>query len=153
MEASLHEESPRVLIVDDEKVIREILSDFLTMEGYVVRTVENGESALQELERRNYNLVISDLKMPGMGGLQVLDLILDAMLVEAGADVASLLLKDPGTGLFVERTQRHGPNVTAGFAGAVNVIEVLDHYRVDKPILAHGLRALKFFEEPPKDRR
>src|SRR5579862_7041822 len=71
----LSEESPRVLVVDDEKVIREILSDFLTMEGYVVRTVENGESALTELERRSYNLVISDLKMPGMGGLELLERI------------------------------------------------------------------------------
>src|SRR6478735_7749255 len=65
MEYQLQEESPRVLVVDDEKVIREILSDFLTMEGYVVRTVEDGSSALRELERRSYNLVISDLKMPG----------------------------------------------------------------------------------------
>ena len=34
------------------------------MEGYVVRTVEDGTSAVKELERRSYNLVISDLKMP-----------------------------------------------------------------------------------------
>src|SRR5678810_64337 len=77
MEYQLQEESPRVLVVDDEKVIREILSDFLTMEGYVVRTVEDGSSALKELERRSYNLVISDLKMPGMGGLELLEKISD----------------------------------------------------------------------------
>ncbi len=75
MEYQVHEESPRVLVVDDEKVIREILSDFLTMEGYVVRTVEDGDAALRELERRSYNLVISDLKMPGMGGLELLEKI------------------------------------------------------------------------------
>src|SRR5262249_7551300 len=75
MEYQLHEESPRVLVVDDEKVIREILSDFLTMEGYVVRTVEDGESALRELMRRSYNLVISDMKMPNMGGLELLERI------------------------------------------------------------------------------
>src|SRR5438105_14488637 len=75
MEYQLHEESPRVLVVDDEKVIREILSDFLTMEGYVVRTVEDGQSALRELQRRSYNLVISDLKMPNMGGLELLEQI------------------------------------------------------------------------------
>ena len=69
MEAQLQEESPRILVVDDEKVIREILSDFLTMEGYLVRTVEDGDRALKELQRRSYNLVISDLKRPGMGGL------------------------------------------------------------------------------------
>ena len=67
MDAGLHDESPRVLVVDDEKVIREILSDFLTMEGFLVRTVEDGEAALEELSRRSYNLVISDLKMPRMG--------------------------------------------------------------------------------------
>src|SRR5215470_17815296 len=75
MEYQAHEDSPRVLVVDDEKVIREILSDFLTMEGYVVRTVEDGNAALNELERRGYNLVISDLKMPGMGGLELLEKI------------------------------------------------------------------------------
>jgi len=46
MELGAHEESPRILVVDDEKVIREILSDFLTMEGFLVRTVEDGEAAV-----------------------------------------------------------------------------------------------------------
>jgi response regulator RpfG family c-di-GMP phosphodiesterase len=71
--ALAHEESPRVLVVDDEKVIREILSDFLTMEGYVVRTVEDGAAALRELSLRPYDLVISDLKMPQMGGIELLE--------------------------------------------------------------------------------
>jgi response regulator RpfG family c-di-GMP phosphodiesterase len=75
MEYGPHEESPRILVVDDEKVIREILSDFLTMEGFLVRTVEDGEAAVAELERRSYNLVISDLKMPKMGGLELLEAI------------------------------------------------------------------------------
>jgi len=73
MERGAHEESPRILVVDDEKVIREILSDFLTMEGFLVRTVEDGEAAVEELQRRSYNLVISDLKMPRMGGLELLE--------------------------------------------------------------------------------
>ncbi|MBK8481701.1 MAG: response regulator [Proteobacteria bacterium] len=75
METALHEEAPRVLVVDDEKVIRGILSDFLTTEGLVVRTAENGEAALAELQQRSYNLVISDLKMPRMGGLELLEAI------------------------------------------------------------------------------
>ena len=55
-------DSPRILVVDDEKVIREILADFLAMEGYVVRTAEDGTSALAELVARHYDLVISDLE-------------------------------------------------------------------------------------------
>ncbi len=65
-------EKPRVLVVDDEKFIRDILADFLGMEGYVVRTAEDGSSAVNELARARYDMVISDLKMPRMGGLELL---------------------------------------------------------------------------------
>jgi putative nucleotidyltransferase with HDIG domain len=65
-------EKPRVLVVDDEKFIRDILADFLGMEGYVVRTADDGSSAVAELERARYDMVISDLKMPRMGGLELL---------------------------------------------------------------------------------
>jgi len=76
----LQDEAPRILVVDDERVIREILSDFLMMEGMVVRTAENGEAAIAELQKRPYNLVISDLKMPKMGGLELLGNINDLNL-------------------------------------------------------------------------
>src|SRR6185436_15035813 len=75
LEYHFNPESPRILVVDDEKVIREILSDFLTLEGYLVRAVEDGVEALKELQRRSYNLVISDLKMPNMGGLDLIERI------------------------------------------------------------------------------
>jgi len=70
-----NEERPRVLIVDDEKFIRDILADFLGMEGYVVRTAEDGQAALNELNHAQYDLVISDLKMPRMGGIELLEQI------------------------------------------------------------------------------
>src|SRR3954468_15257479 len=69
------EERPRVLVVDDEKFIREILAEFLGMEGYFVRTAEDGSSAPAELGRAAYDLVISDLKMPKMGGMELLEAI------------------------------------------------------------------------------
>lgn len=65
-------EQPRVLVVDDEKFIRDILADFLTMEGYSVRTADDGTQAVNELSRSNFSLIISDLKMPKMGGLELL---------------------------------------------------------------------------------
>ena len=63
---------PRVLVVDDEQVIREILSDFLVMEGYQVLTAGDGQQALTILENETVHMVISDLKMPVMGGLELL---------------------------------------------------------------------------------
>ncbi len=69
---SLVPEAARVLIVDDERFIRDILSDFLTMEGYQVRTAENGAQALIELSRGSFDLILTDLKMPHMGGIELL---------------------------------------------------------------------------------
>jgi response regulator RpfG family c-di-GMP phosphodiesterase len=80
LEYHFNPESPRILVVDDERVIREILSDFLSLEGYVVRTVEDGVEALKELQRKSYNLVISDLKMPNMGGLELIERMTSAQI-------------------------------------------------------------------------
>jgi response regulator RpfG family c-di-GMP phosphodiesterase len=68
-------EAARILVVDDERVIREILAEFLTLEGYSVHTVEDGEKALTELRLRPYDLLITDLKMPRLSGLQLLEKI------------------------------------------------------------------------------
>jgi response regulator RpfG family c-di-GMP phosphodiesterase len=75
MSTTAPDERPRVLIVDDEKFIRDILADFLGMEGYIVRTAEDGSAALAELHNAHYDLIISDLKMPRMGGIELLDAI------------------------------------------------------------------------------
>lgn len=65
-------EPARVLVVDDEQFIRDILADFLTMEGYSVRTAQDGAAAIDELSRGRFDLIISDLKMPKVGGLELI---------------------------------------------------------------------------------
>lgn len=67
--------SPRILVVDDEEVIREILADFLSMEGFTVHVAKDGAEALAELSRASYDLVLSDLKMPNVGGIELLEAI------------------------------------------------------------------------------
>jgi len=69
------DDRPRILVVDDEKVIRDMLADLLDMEGFHVRTADDGTSALDELSNAHYDLVLSDLKMPRMGGIALLDQI------------------------------------------------------------------------------
>ncbi|MDP3276026.1 MAG: response regulator [Deltaproteobacteria bacterium] len=75
MDSASTDSAPRVLVVDDERVIREILADFLTLEGFWVRTAEDGSAALAELSKQPYDVVISDLKMPKIGGLELLEAI------------------------------------------------------------------------------
>jgi CheY-like chemotaxis protein len=69
---------PRILVVDDEQVIRDMLADFLSMEGYQVETAEDGVAATERLEAAPFDLVLSDLKMPRMGGIALIDAISQA---------------------------------------------------------------------------
>src|SRR5262245_19818478 len=61
----------RILAVDDEPVILEVFRRVLVMEGYSVDTVESGQEALGLVQRRDYDFVFTDLKMPGMDGVEV----------------------------------------------------------------------------------
>ena len=63
----------RILVVDDEKEIRGFLSRALTrMGGFQVELAESGEEALQKIEKERFDLVLTDLKMPKMDGLQLI---------------------------------------------------------------------------------
>jgi len=53
---------PKILVVDDEKVIRDITQAFLMLNGYEVDTAENGKEALDKLLNNNFDVVITDLK-------------------------------------------------------------------------------------------
>jgi putative two-component system response regulator len=61
-----------VLVVDDEISIRELLSHFLGSHGYQCRTADSGESALEAIRNTCFDLVISDIRMPRVTGLQLL---------------------------------------------------------------------------------
>lgn len=63
----------RILVIDDEENIRETLSEFLSLTGYEVDTACNGAEGLDRLGRDSYDLVLSDLKMPGVDGIAVIE--------------------------------------------------------------------------------
>jgi DNA-binding NtrC family response regulator len=63
---------PKILVTDDEKSIRNALREILEFEGYTVLEAENGETALKTIEEDNVDLVMLDIKMKGMDGIEVL---------------------------------------------------------------------------------
>jgi excisionase family DNA binding protein len=65
-------ERPRILVVDDESSIRDLLSKTLALAEYDVDTASDGRSALERLRLYPYDLLIADLKMPGIDGLSVI---------------------------------------------------------------------------------
>jgi len=67
----------KVLIVDDEEVARLTLAEILRLEGYEIKAVSSGEAAVEELDRESYHVMILDLKMTGMSGMDVIREMVD----------------------------------------------------------------------------
>lgn len=72
MEFCLPKNTKRILLVDDEENTRIALSRLLTREGYLVDTVANGFEALNHLREHDVNLIVTDINMPEMDGIEFL---------------------------------------------------------------------------------
>ena len=81
----------KILIVDDERAIRNSLKEILGDEGYEVDTAENGAAALAMVDKEKYNVIFCDIKMPEMDGTEVLD-----KLVADGVDSAIVMISGHG---------------------------------------------------------
>jgi DNA-binding NtrC family response regulator len=68
-------EKNRILVVDDEDALRTVLSGELVSEGYEVRTAADGDEAISNVQKENYDLVLLDIKMPRLNGFEVLKFI------------------------------------------------------------------------------
>ncbi|MEZ4998900.1 MAG: response regulator [Bacteroidales bacterium] len=58
-----------ILIVDDEESVRDSLSNWFIEDGYSVECAENAKKALQMLEEKDFDIILADIKMPGMDGM------------------------------------------------------------------------------------
>lgn len=65
-------ESHRIMIIDDEKIVGDMAKMSLEREGYRVETFLNGETALARLKQERFDVVVTDLKMKGIDGMEVL---------------------------------------------------------------------------------
>jgi len=63
--------SPRILIIDDEEVIRELLADFLTSHGYEVALAHSGEDGVKASREKPFEIVLVDYGLPGIHGIDV----------------------------------------------------------------------------------
>lgn len=63
---------PKILLVDDDIELTELLAELLSLEGFNVHTVHNGQEALNELESQHYDLILLDVMMPVLNGIETL---------------------------------------------------------------------------------
>ena len=81
----------KILIIDDERSIRNSMKEILSDEGYIVETAEDGTSGYTLASRGHYDVVFCDIKMPGMDGVEVLD-----KLVSDGCESAIVMISGHG---------------------------------------------------------
>lgn len=87
----------RVLLVDDEEVFSSVLAKRLSRRSVEITTAQCGEEALGRLDNEAYQVVVLDMKMPGMNGLDVLKMIkarhpeIEVILLTGNADMGSAL--------------------------------------------------------------
>ena len=68
-------EIKRILVIDDDEYIRESIKETLRRKGYELESVDNGKAALEVFRSSGFDMVISDMKMPGMSGIELLEKI------------------------------------------------------------------------------
>lgn len=81
----------RILVIDDERSIRNTLKDILEYEKYEVDLAEDGPKGLEKIKNGEFDVVLCDIKMPGMDGIEVLD-----KLSEISADLPVVMISGHG---------------------------------------------------------
>ena len=102
--------SRKVLVVDDDPAVRKSIDRVLSSKGYAVITVENGEEAMRKLNEEKYDLVYTDIRMPGMSGLDVAEQVKArkpwtpvVIITGYGTDAAQARAKAAGVSSFVHK--------------------------------------------------
>lgn len=104
MPAAGPEDSPRILVVDDEDTIRLVLAKYLRTRGFEVATAESGDAALEALAGAEFDLMLCDVRMPGLSGVEI---------------VPSALATDPDLGIVMLSAVNDAPTATEAMAQGV----------------------------------
>ncbi len=111
-----------ILLVDDEATIRDSLSTILRKEGYMVHCAGHAREALDRLEHLNYDLVITDIRMPGMNGLELAEQI-------AGREPPPKILVITGFGSLDTAVQAQHRGVSDYLIKPINIKSLLQSVR------------------------
>ncbi|MDD9301685.1 MAG: response regulator [Desulfobacter sp.] len=92
----------RILVVDDEAIVRDSMTEWLSLEGYNVHSAESGRQALELMESLDFQIMLTDIKMPGMDGVALLghartmmpELVVIMMTAYAEVDSAVTAMKE-----------------------------------------------------------
>jgi two-component system response regulator AtoC len=124
------EKKVNIMVVDDEEIVRASLSSWLEEDGYLVEAVESGRKALERLPERDWDLMLVDLKMPGMDGIQLMDevhkaapeMLVIIMTAYATVDTAVKAMKKGAYDYFVKPFNPDDISLT--------IRKIVDHHKL-----------------------
>jgi DNA-binding NtrC family response regulator len=87
----------KILVIDDERAIRNTLKDILEFEGYTIELAENGKIGLEKALATPYDLIYTDIKMPEMDGLEMLQAYRQAVKENGGEESPIVMISGHGT--------------------------------------------------------
>ncbi len=97
----------RILIVDNDDNILMLLTDFLILKGFYVRTADNGQKAIEILKTEPFDIIITDYDMPGINGLELTNIIrsmnLNSLIIGISADSKEQDFLKAGADLFISK--------------------------------------------------
>src|SRR5512134_3600504 len=124
------EKSVHIMVVDDEEIVRDSLGSWLEEDGYSVEAVESGKKALERLPAKAWDLMLVDLKMPGMDGIQLMeevhkiqpDMLVIIMTAYATVDTAVKAMKKGAYDYFVKPFNPDDISLT--------IRKIVDHHKL-----------------------
>jgi signal transduction histidine kinase/FixJ family two-component response regulator len=138
--AAANEYSPRILVIDDEKRIRDGCQTILTASGYGVTCAENGKQGLDIINREHYDIILLDLMMPELSGLDVLPMVKEnhpdtVVIVITGYATVEYSIEAMKAGAFDFLAKPFSPNKLK-----VVVSKAIEHTRALKDIATEKSR-------------
>jgi two-component system, NtrC family, response regulator AtoC len=124
------EKKVNIMVVDDEEIVRASLTSWLEEDGYHVEALESGRKALERLPERSWDLMLVDLKMPGMDGIQLMDevhktspeMLVIIMTAYATVDTAVKAMKKGAYDYFVKPFNPDDISLT--------IRKIVDHHKL-----------------------
>ena len=124
------EKNVHIMVVDDEEIVRDSLGSWLEEDGYSVEAVESGKKALERLPAKAWDLMLVDLKMPGMDGIQLMeevhkiqpDMLVIIMTAYATVDTAVKAMKKGAYDYFVKPFNPDDISLT--------IRKIVDHHKL-----------------------
>ncbi len=105
----VRQRAPRILVVDDDEIVRGLFQRLLEGEGYSVETASDGDAGLERVAHDSPDLVLLDLRMPGMGGVEFL-----RRFRQDHISVGVMAVAGYPDGNLMEEAMRHGPLTVLG---------------------------------------